>query len=164
MITFYTAKDIPGKNDFTPAFVPPIFIDAEEILCEKVVRFYGQAAGIIVADTEKNANKAAKLVIVKYSQISNKKPLLSIDDVLQSPERSTRVRTDATIEPTEIGNDVKHVIYGELDMESQYHYYMETQTCVVKPTEDGMEVYSATQWLDLTNIAIARCLNVSENR
>lgn len=117
-----------------------------------------------MADTEKTAVLAAKLVAVKYSQISSNKPLINIEDVLNSPYRDKRVRQDISVEPTEVGNDVKQVIYGEIGMESQYHYYMEPQTCVVKPTEDGMEVYSATQWLDLANLAIARCLNIPENR
>lgn len=136
----------------------------EEILCEKQVKFYGQPVGILVADTYKAANKAAKLVTVKYSVISNKKPLLTIKDVLKSPNKDKRVTQDTTVEPTETGHDVKYVIHGEMNMGSQYHFHMETQTCVVKPTEDGMEVYSATQWINLTNLAIARCLDVPENR
>ena len=69
-----------------------------------------------------------------------------------------------TVEPTETGNDVKTVVYGEMRLNEQYHYYMETQTCVVRPTEDGLEVFASTQWLDLTNVAIARALNVPVNR
>nr|QLI62138.1 aldehyde oxidase 7 [Streltzoviella insularis] len=40
---------------------------------------------------------------------------------------------------------------------------MEPQTTVAKPTEDGMEVYTASQWLDLPNVAIAECLKVPAN-
>nr|QLI62141.1 aldehyde oxidase 10 [Streltzoviella insularis] len=158
---FYTAKDIPGSNTFTPKSVP--FMTAnEEILCSEVVKFYSQPVGIIVADREKTANKAAKLVKIKYTATTNK-PLLTIDDVITSPEKDKRLVIDKVVEPTDIGNDVKHVVNGDFKMDTQYHYYMETQTCVVKPTEDGMEVYSSTQWLDLTNVAVAECLNISVN-
>ncbi|XP_072939910.1 xanthine dehydrogenase-like [Epargyreus clarus] len=162
VIAFYTAKDIPGKNTFTPTNVA--FMTAEEdILCTGVVKYFGQPVGIIVGDREKTANKSAKLVKVKYSIIKSNNPLLTIHDVLNSPEKTKRVVNDRTMEPTEIGSDVKHVIKGQFNIGAQYHYYMEPQTCVVRPTEDGIEVYSATQWLDLTNNAIAQCLNVPVN-
>ncbi|XP_075976918.1 xanthine dehydrogenase-like [Anticarsia gemmatalis] len=162
VIAFYTAKDFPGENVFTPNNIP-FMSDKEEILCDNKVKFYGQPAAIIVADRDKTANKAAKLVKIEYSSISRNRPLITIDQVLRSPEKSTRVRMDQTVEPTDMGNDVKTVVKGEITMEEQYHYYMEPQTCVTKPSEDGMEVYSSTQWLDLTNVAVATCLKVPVN-
>ncbi|XP_047998047.1 xanthine dehydrogenase-like [Leguminivora glycinivorella] len=162
VLVFYSAKDIPGDNIFTPTNIP-LIIAAEEILCSSKVQFYGQPAGIIVADREKTAQKAAKAVKINYSFVNNAKPLLTIDDVLKSPEKSTRVVVNRTIEPSEIGKNVRSIIQGEYKMDSQYHYTMETQTTVAKPTEDGMEVYAATQWLDLTNVAIAQCLKVPVN-
>ncbi|KAJ8720087.1 hypothetical protein PYW07_012130 [Mythimna separata] len=162
VIAFYTAKDIPGENTFTPKNFYGL-VEKEELLCDKQVKFYGQPAAIIVADREKTANKAARLVKVRYSSVSKNKPLLTIDQVLKSPEKNKRVRTDQTIEPTEVGNDVKTVITGEMRIGEQYHYHIETQACVTKPTEDGMEVLSSTQWLDVTNVAIARVLKVPDN-
>ncbi|XP_063538292.1 xanthine dehydrogenase/oxidase-like [Cydia strobilella] len=162
VVAFYSAKDIPGDNTFTPSNMP--FITAEEeILCSSKVQFYGQPAGIIVADREKTAQKAAKAVKINYSFVNNGKLLLTIDDVLKSPEKSTRVVVNRTIEPSETGKNVRSIIQGEYRMESQYHYHMETHTTVAKPTEDGMEIYAATQWLDLTNVAIAQCLKVPVN-
>lgn len=163
VVAFYSAKDIPGLNTFTPTNIPFV-TDKEEVLCSKTVKFFGQPVGIIVADREKIATDAAKLVHVKYTTTNKNKPLLTIDDVLASNEKDKRVRKDATVEPTEIGNDVKTVVYGEVKMGTQYHYYMEPQTTVAKPTEDGMEIYSSTQWMDLTNVAIAYCLKVPVNR
>lgn len=163
VIAFYSAKDIPGENTFTPAGIP--FIVAREVLlCEKEVQFYGQPAGIIVADKEKTANKAAMLVKVKYSSESKKKPLLTIEDVMASPERSKRVRNDSSVDPTDTGYDVKTIVYGDMKIGSQFHYYMEPQTSVVRLTEDGMEIYSSTQWLDLNNVAVAKLLKVPVNR
>ncbi|KAJ8719472.1 hypothetical protein PYW08_011647 [Mythimna loreyi] len=162
VIAFYTAKDIPGLNSFTATSCTLISVN-EEILCSSQTKFYGDPVGIIVADREKTANKAAKLVKIKYKSIGNNKPLITIDDVLKSPEKDKRVTTDRTVKPTDIGNDVKYVIKGEYKLESQFHFYMEPQTCIVRPTEDGLEVIASTQWLDLTNVAIAQCLNKPTN-
>lgn len=63
-----------------------------------------------------------------------------------------------------IGNDVKHIIKGTFRNGSQYHFTMETQTCVCVPIEDGIDVFAATQWMDLTQIAIAQCLNIKNNK
>ncbi|CAG9123156.1 unnamed protein product [Plutella xylostella] len=162
VVAFYSAKDIPGKNSFMPTKVPLVSED-EEILCSSKVLFFGQPAGIIVASRDKIAIKAATLVKIKYASISKKKPLIYIDDVLNSPERESRVTIDATIKPEEEGHDVNCVVYGDYKVESQYHYTMETQTCVTRHTEDGLEVYAATQWLDACNIAIAECLKIPVN-
>ncbi|XP_045452018.1 indole-3-acetaldehyde oxidase-like [Melitaea cinxia] len=160
VIAFYSAKDIPGKNNFTP--LNDFLNFEEEILCSKEVKFNGQAAGIIVANREKVATNAAKLVKINYESVSEKTPLLSIQDVLASTEEE-RISTDKIVEATDTGNDVKKIISDEIVFETQYHYYLEPQTCVVKPSEDGFEVYSSTQYLDLTNVAVAQCLNVPVN-
>ncbi|KAJ0176238.1 hypothetical protein K1T71_008412 [Dendrolimus kikuchii] len=161
-IGLYTAKHIPGDNTFTPLNVP-LILAKEEILCSNTVKYYGEPAAIIVTDREKTANHAAKLVKIKYVSINPNKPLLTIKDVLKSPEKETRITNNKTVEPTDIGNNVNCVINGALSIGTQHHFYMEPQTCVVKPTEDGLDVYSSTQWLDLTNVAIAQCLNMPVN-
>ncbi|KAL0828977.1 hypothetical protein ABMA28_003866 [Loxostege sticticalis] len=163
VIAFYTAKDIPGDNSFTPPNVPLIF-ENEEFLCSGKVKYYGEPAGIIVADREKTANRAAKLVKIDYSSLNTNKPLLTITDVMKSPEKDQRTANTSRIEPTEIGNDVKCVIYGKFNLGTQHHFYMEPQTTVTKPTEDGMEVYTASQWLDLPNVAIAQSLKMPANK
>lgn len=55
------------------------------------------------------------------------------------------------------------VVQGHFELGGQYHYTMETLSTVVIPIEDGLEVYAATQWIDLTQIAIAACLNIPNN-
>lgn len=160
----YAAKDIPGENSFTSEKVVSWLSDVEEILCTKSVKFYGQPAAIIVADREKTATRAAKYVKIKYSFISTDKPLLNIPDVLVSSESSTRIRKEVVVNPVENGKDVDRVISGEFSAGAQYHFTMELQTCVVYPTEDGMDVYSSTQWLHHTTVAIANCLNILNSK
>lgn len=136
----------------------------EELLCDGEIKFYGQPVGLIVAEREKIAHKAASLVKIKYSTESKKIPLLNIQDVMTSTEKSKRVRNDSSIDPSDTGNDIKMVVKGSMSMGSQYHYYMEPQTSVARLTEDGMEVFAATQWMDLSSIAIAKLLKIPVNR
>lgn len=117
----------------------------EEILCSEKVMFFGQPAAIIVADRQKTAETAANLVKVIYSYTNINKPLITVDDVLNSQEVDKRVMNNEIIEPSEIGNDVKHVLNGGLKLKGQSHFYMEPQTCFVVPTEDGLEVNASLQ-------------------
>lgn len=69
------------------------------------------------------------------------------------------------INPTKlIGQNEKHQITGTYECGPQYHFPMETQTCVCIPIEDGMDVFSSTQWMDLTQTNVATVLDVPANR
>jgi len=41
---------------------------------------------------------------------------------------------------------------------------METQSCLVIPTEDGIDAFISTQWMDHAQMAIADVLGISSNR
>lgn len=63
----------------------------------------------------------------------------------------------------EYGTGGTHKINGQFEIGSQFHFTMEPQTCLCIPIEDGMDVYSATQWMDMTQNAIAEMLGVTTN-
>ncbi|CAB3227920.1 unnamed protein product [Arctia plantaginis] len=129
VVAFYTAKDIPGLNSFTPA------------------------------DSLHIADRATKLVKVKYSNV--KKPVL---DVKRAKEDSTRNTLFFSSDATNRGTDVHKVITGNTTAYGQYHFTMETLVTVAKPTEEGLEVHSATQWLDGSHVMISRALGIDQNR
>jgi xanthine dehydrogenase/oxidase len=62
------------------------------------------------------------------------------------------------------GDDRKHKINGHFEMAStQYHHSMETQQCICVPSEDGMDIYSSSQWTDTAHIAVSEVLKVPQN-
>ncbi|XP_058831556.1 uncharacterized protein LOC131690075 [Topomyia yanbarensis] len=165
VVGLFSAKDIPGVNNFMSAGLGNQ--DVEEILCSGQVRFHGQPAGVIVAETFNLAQKAANEVNITYEKTSDKsiyptlKSIMNVDahdrffDVsFDKRGKSYRVAPTATAIKT---------IKGRFEIAGQYHFTMETQTCVCVPIEDGMDVYSSTQWMDLTQVAIAESLKLPQN-
>lgn len=63
-----------------------------------------------------------------------------------------------------LGNDVKHVVKGTFDISWQYHYTMETQCCVVIPTEDGLDMYPSTQTMTSAQVGAAKALKIPANK
>ncbi|PZC82136.1 hypothetical protein B5X24_HaOG210944 [Helicoverpa armigera] len=159
VVALLTAKDIPGVNSFG---FPGIQLqtDEEEILATKI-KFCGQPIAVIVAKSEEQAERAAKKVKVTYKNVSTAAPVLTIDDAKKDSSRY--VGGGPTIDPTGKGTNVKKIIKGVYEIESQYHYYLEPISCVVVPVDKTLEVYDSTQWMDLTQIAVARSLGISES-
>lgn len=131
----------------------------EELLCDGKVKYYNQPIAIVVAKTRAIADRAAQLVTVNYKNV--KKPLLDVKIAKNEAGRNTMF---LNIPQTDRGNDVIKVINGSFTIYGQYHFCMETLVCVSKPTEEGLEVHSATQWMDGVQVATSRALNLPQNK
>ncbi|XP_035910093.1 xanthine dehydrogenase-like [Anopheles stephensi] len=165
VVAFYTAKDIPGNNDFMPVksqFSPNV----EEVFCSGRILFHGQPVGLMVANTFEAAQKAAQKVRLNYSAKADKPIYPTVKDVADAKCHDRVVDIDYGFTGKSYTDSVTEpsiTVSGTFESGGQYHYTMETQTCVCLPLEDGMEVHSATQAVTLTQIAIAQMLGVPEN-
>ncbi|KPJ03064.1 Xanthine dehydrogenase [Papilio xuthus] len=160
VLAFLSAKDIPGSNNFVPLNIESGLVP-EEILCERDVKYYNQPIGIIIAETEKIANRAALLVKAKYKNVKQQ-PVLTIREVLdREPERVT---VFIVYPARDKGLNVQRIMKGSNNIYAQYHYHMETQSCVTKPSEDGIDVIASTQWPDQIHVAISQVLNIEQSR
>lgn len=90
--SFYSAKDIPGKNSFTRNALPGM-VEDERIFVEidSIIQYHGQPCGLIVANSMALANHAAAQVKITYKKIRGKEPLvfgrvLSVIDSLRDKE------------------------------------------------------------------------------
>lgn len=67
VVAFFSAKDIPGKNNFMPAKSMPGTVD-EEIFASSDILFHNQPVGMVVADTMEIAIHAANFVETSYKE------------------------------------------------------------------------------------------------
>uniref|UniRef100_A0A182R8Q6 FAD-binding PCMH-type domain-containing protein n=1 Tax=Anopheles funestus TaxID=62324 RepID=A0A182R8Q6_ANOFN len=164
VVAFYSAKNIPGANNFMSSGMNFYFPDAEEIFCTGRVLFHGQPVGVIVAEKFDQAVQAAKQVKIIYEKVSDEPICPTIKAVLmnQTKERIFDQPINSRDGP-EMDVQVSQKIVGTLELAGQFHYTMEPQTCLCVPSEDGMDVYAATQWIDLCQVVIAAALKVPQN-
>ncbi|XP_058830906.1 uncharacterized protein LOC131689673 [Topomyia yanbarensis] len=164
VVAFFSAKDIPGANNFMyfPDFMGS---EVEQIFASEKVEYHGQPIGLIVANTFAIANRAVKFVKVTYEKTDPDVVLPTAQEVLKfnAQHRIKEMPYSTHGENYDSAPEGEIKIKGHFEIGGQYHYYMETQTCVCIPIEDGMDVYSSTQWVDLTQMAIARMLKVPQN-
>ncbi|XP_055537408.1 xanthine dehydrogenase/oxidase-like [Wyeomyia smithii] len=164
VVAFFSAKDIPGTNNFM-YFSNFMGSEIEEVFASETVHYHGQPVGLIVAKSHALANRAAGLVKITYSLQNSAVVLSTAKEVLRAnaQDRIKEMPYSTHGENYDAAPKGDLNIKGHFEIGGQYHYYMETQTCVCIPIEDGMDVYSSTQWVDLTQMAIARVLKVPQN-
>ncbi|KAG6455924.1 hypothetical protein O3G_MSEX009477 [Manduca sexta] len=160
VLAFFSAKDIPGRNSFLSQKVISQLIP-EEIFAEKEIKYYDQPIGLIVAETEKLANRAALLVHVKYT-VNKEKPILTVSDARERDP--SRITLYLIFPARDRGLDVQRVIKGCDTIFWQYHFTMEAQSCVTRPSEDGLDVFTSSQWTDSVHVGISEGLNLEQNR
>lgn len=96
---------------------------------------------------------------------SNKKIIPSLEDVREDNDfQRAKFLPDFSTTAVKQGVNGTKKIKARLDLGSQYHYTMEPQSCICIPIEEGFEIYAATQWIDIAQIAISECLKIPENK
>uniref|UniRef100_A0A1B6LVT9 Aldehyde oxidase/xanthine dehydrogenase a/b hammerhead domain-containing protein n=2 Tax=Graphocephala atropunctata TaxID=36148 RepID=A0A1B6LVT9_9HEMI len=159
VVAFFSAKDIPGQNSFTPLHY--IIKSEEQVFADKKIMHAGQVVGLVVAVTQELADSAADLVLIVYT--NKKVPVLDLRDVVKNNDVS-RIEFRYGRKATTRKYDVKKVIEGDFKLTDQYHFVMETMTCLTVPIEDGLDVYCPSQWLQVVQEAISMVLNIPNNR
>ena len=117
--------------------------------------------GLVVAQTRDIAIEAALKVKVVYG---NENPM--VVDLEKAMEISSNIAETSDEEYGDVDQalaNADHVIEGRFRMGSQYHFYMETQTCIVSPVEDGFDVDIAGQDIKIPQQIVAEVLNIPKN-
>ncbi|CAG7720322.1 unnamed protein product [Allacma fusca] len=165
VVTFITAKDIPGRNSFYDGFM---LNGREEVFVETDIKASGQALGLVVAESRDIAIAAAKLVKAEYKD--KKKPILKIKEAIEKAKAEGTFETAVmypsfmTVKSPDVPNTAsEHKIKGELNIGGQAHFYMENIVALVIPQDDGLMVHVTTQWMDHVQMMIAKALNIPNN-
>uniref|UniRef100_T1P8E3 Molybdopterin-binding domain of aldehyde dehydrogenase n=1 Tax=Musca domestica TaxID=7370 RepID=T1P8E3_MUSDO len=172
VVAIFTAKDIRQGGNRVAVKDNFFFMEDEPLFLEGEVKYYGQPVGIVVAETNALANRAAEVVKLTYEGGSTE-VLSTLKEVLNAAAASDRIRHEIKSESTQAGTSIdahkaNAEVFdvsgkGELDMGLQYHFFLEPHTTVAVPTGGGLQLYVATQFMDLTQDIVAKMLGVHSN-
>uniref|UniRef100_A0A8C1K0M3 Aldehyde oxidase 5 n=1 Tax=Cyprinus carpio TaxID=7962 RepID=A0A8C1K0M3_CYPCA len=134
VVTFISAKDVPGQNRRL------WFNNPEELFAEEEVICVGQIIGAIVAETREQAKRAAEQVDITYEDIQP--VFFTIEEAIEHQSFFDPKRKLERGNLEEGFEKADHILEGELYMGGQEHFYMETQGLIAIPK--GEAVYSST--------------------
>jgi xanthine dehydrogenase large subunit len=156
VVTTLTAADVPGTND-----TGVIRLD-EVLLPTDTVQYYGQAVAWVVGETETAARLGAAQVQVDYAVLE---PVVTIAAAIAQNHVHTAPQTITRGDVTAAFSTATHHLTGELEMNGQDHFYLETQASWVIPDGEGhYQVYASTQHPTETQVIVARVLGISTHQ
>eukprot|EP00884_Botryococcus_braunii_P010388 jgi/Botrbrau1/19350/Bobra.0073s0075.1 len=144
----------------------------DTIFADGIVEYPGQRIGLVLAETQTLAERAAKLVKVTYAPVEGRKPILTLKEAIEANSfyNTVDLMEDNFVrkygDPEGALAASKNVIKGlEYATPSQFHLYMEPQAAVAIPDEGGsMLVHSSTQCVDMVHGAVADVLGLPFNK
>jgi xanthine dehydrogenase large subunit len=156
VVTVLTAEDVPGENN------TGVIVHDEILLATDEVSYWGQAVIWVAGETETAARLGAEKIVVEYEPLE---PILSIKDAIVAQSFHSRSQSVRRGDPNTALQTADFCLEGEVEMNGQDHFYLETQASWVIPDGEGhYQVYSSTQHPTETQIIVARVLGVSSNQ
>lgn len=156
VVTVLTAADVPGVND------TGVIIEDEILLPTEEVSYWGQAIVWVVAETEDAARQGAAKVVVDYEPLP---AIVTIKEAIESNSFHNQPQQVGRGDPAGALQQAEFVLSGEIEMNGQDHFYLETQTSWVIPDGEGhYQVYASTQHPTETQIVVARVLGLPVNQ
>lgn len=154
VVDVITAEDVPGENNPNGE----IIYAKNEVIC------VGQIVCTVAADTHAHAKEAAKKVKIAYEDIEPR--IITIEQAL---EHNSFLSPEKKIEQGNVEQAFKKVdqiIEGEVHVEGQEHFYMETQTILTIPKKEDNEMVLqlGTQYPTHVQEFVALALNVPRNK
>jgi xanthine dehydrogenase large subunit len=156
VVTVLTAADVPGQNN------TGVIVHDEPLFPTDEVSYWGQPVVWVVGETEDAARLGAEKVVAEYEPLP---AVLSIQAAIATenfhliPKPCIRGDVEAGMASAEC------ILEGEVEMNGQDHFYLETQTSWAIPdTEGNFLVYSSTQHPSETQAIVAEVLGVPKNR
>ncbi|KAL3380634.1 hypothetical protein AABB24_001007 [Solanum stoloniferum] len=160
-----TFKDIPIGGANVGAIR---FSDPEPLFADDLVRYAGDRIAIVVSDSQRSADVAARTALVEYDTANIDSPILTVEEAV---EKSSFIQIPPFLYPKQVGDFSKgmaeadhKILSAEVRLGSEYYFYMETQTALAIPDEDNcMVVYTSSQCPESAHRVITTCLGVPKH-
>jgi xanthine dehydrogenase large subunit len=156
VVAVYTHKDVPGLNQ-----VGHIFKD-QPLLAIDAVEYIGQPIALVVAESNRAAHRAAKLVHAEFEKLD------AVFDPREAAARGTlhgKKRVLVNGDPDAAFARCAHVVQGKLGSGPQEHFYFETQRALACPGEhDTMKVYASAQAPGAFHHHLAEVLGIPQSK
>lgn len=145
-----TAHDIPGARSFGP------LVADEPVLAMDRVHYVGQPLAIVAATSEAAVRAACALV---RADITTDTPRLHLDDAITAGDFLTAPRHIRRGDPEQMLAGSAYRREGVLQILGQEHVYLEPQSAIVEPADDGrIHVHASTQGPSETQHVVASVL------
>uniref|UniRef100_A0A1I8GJD8 FAD-binding PCMH-type domain-containing protein n=1 Tax=Macrostomum lignano TaxID=282301 RepID=A0A1I8GJD8_9PLAT len=160
-----TAKDLEGRydNNYVSALIPPQFAQTEEILVTTEVRYAGQPLAIVLAKSQRAADRAAALVTVDLEQTGE--PITSVAEAVAKASVVMEPPVE-TVGSEDVAKELDSQpcrIEGQIVVNEQAHFFMESLTASVTPCEEGLLISVPHQWADALVMTLRRVLRRPAN-
>ena len=156
VVTVLTAADIPGQND------TGVIRADEPLLPTHRVSYWGQPVVWVVGETETAARLGAEQVRIDYDPLA---AILSIPAAIAADQFHGAPDICHRGDPESAFALGEHILEGEVSMNGQDHFYLETQAAWAIPDSEGnLHIYSSTQHPTSTQQTVARVLGVQDNQ
>lgn len=151
-----TASDIPGVNQ-----IGTILMD-ETLLADSTVHYIGQPVAVVLADSFREARTAAgkiEMEIKERPAVSDPREARKLGRLLAPP------RTFSCGDTRLAKKSCVHIVTGTAETGGQEHLYLETQSAITVPGEDGtFRITSSTQGASYVQKIAARVLGIQMHR
>ncbi|XP_048248147.1 indole-3-acetaldehyde oxidase-like [Haliotis rufescens] len=161
VVDYISVKDITGVNNHVASLsIAPLA--PEELFCSGKVLFAGQPVGLILAESQTAADEAAKKVAITYSD--TRPPILTLDEAIEKESFFANPMAEHRLgDPETAMKKCSKTLSGRTLSGSNYHFYMENQVTLCVPSEERLDVYTATQSSELTQGSVSMVTGLPMN-
>ncbi|MDA3859947.1 MAG: selenium-dependent xanthine dehydrogenase [Melioribacteraceae bacterium] len=159
-----TSNDIPGER-ITGAIVkdwPMMVAVGEE------TRYVGDVIASVVAESDDIARAALDLIKIEYEVLSPLTEMTkALDDDAPQIHENGNLLSETVVDRGNIKlakNKSKYISTGTYETQMIEHAFMETESAVARPLNDGVEIYSQGQGVYEDRKEIAKILNIKEDK
>lgn len=159
-----TYKDVPGLNKFG------LFVPQQPVLCEDYVNYFGDVVACVYATSEAIAEEALALIKVEYEEI---KAQLNPEENIKEGSKLIHEDTNSNIihhVSVRKGNleqgfeAADYIVENVYQTQAVEHAYLEPESCMAKPTEDGIVIWSGSQGSEEYKKTIMQTLGLEGNQ